>query len=188
MGTKFAPSYVCILMDRVETSFLASEQTQRWVWLRYIDDIFMVWSEGEEKLDSFIERVNGFHPSLKFTEPGKASRSSVDFLDVTVRLESGGFSTELYCKPTNKHQYLHYESSHPNHIKKPIVYSQGLRIKRLCSTESSYEKHLASCYTWFLNRGYPKTLVQKQFEKVRRIKMFEKERVNKSRCIPLIVT
>ena len=76
-------------------------------------------------------------------------------------------------------------------MKKSIVYSQGLRIKRVCSKESSFEKHLASCYTWFVNRVYPHTLVQEQFEKVRKFKrdtLFGNKRETKGRGIPLIVT
>ena len=189
MGTKFAPTYACIFMDKVETDFLASEETQPWVWLRYIDDIFFVWTEGEEELKGFIERINSFHPNLKYTD--KISRDEVEFLDVTVRLESGSFSTELYCKPTDKHQYLDYSSSHPSHIKKSVVYSQGLRIKRLCSTNVSCKKHLSSCFNWLVKRGYPEKLVKEQFKKVNDVSredILNTKKEVKPRGIPLIVT
>ena len=39
IGTKFAPSYACIFMDEMETNFLRTQKLQRFIWLRYIDDI-----------------------------------------------------------------------------------------------------------------------------------------------------
>ena len=40
IGTKFAPPYACIYMDRVEQDFLETQELQPLLWLRYIDDIF----------------------------------------------------------------------------------------------------------------------------------------------------
>ena len=42
IGTKFAPPYVCIFMDKVETEFLKSQELQSFLWLRYIDDRFFI--------------------------------------------------------------------------------------------------------------------------------------------------
>ena len=36
IGTKFAPPYTCIYMDSMENQFLKNEQTQPWIWFRYI--------------------------------------------------------------------------------------------------------------------------------------------------------
>ena len=69
IGTKFAPPYACIFMDKVEREFLEAEDIKPWVWLRYIDDIFFIWTKGENKLESFLQRLNTFHPNLKFTHP-----------------------------------------------------------------------------------------------------------------------
>ena len=43
---------------------------------------------------------------------------------------------QIKCiKLTDRHQYLHYASSHPEHPKKPVVYSQILRLSQICSEE-----------------------------------------------------
>ena len=110
IGTKLAPSYACIFMDQVETEFLAKEFLKPWVWLRYIDDIFFVWNQGEESLQQFLEQLNEFHPSPRFTS--EISAHQVNFLDVTVKLQENEFLTDLYCKKTDCHQYCHYDSCH----------------------------------------------------------------------------
>ena len=106
IGTTFAPPYACIFMDSMETEFLEKGRLKPWVWLRYIDDIYFVWTHGENKLDEFLERLNSFHPNLKSTS--EHSEQEINFLDVTVQLSNNKFVADLYCKPTDCHQYLHY--------------------------------------------------------------------------------
>ena len=71
------------------------------VWLRYIDAMFFIWNENEEKLEQFL---NNFHPNLKFTS--EKSKKSVNFLDVTVSLIDQHLETDLYYKLTDCHQFL----------------------------------------------------------------------------------
>ena len=106
IGTKFPPPYACIFMDKVEIGFLEAEYIKPWVWSRYID-IFFIWTEGENKLESFLQRLNTFHPTLEFTH--EKSKTSINFLDVTVRINS---ETDLYSKPTDCHQFLQLGTSH----------------------------------------------------------------------------
>ena len=42
IGTKFAPPYACLFMDRIEKDFLDSEIVKPWLWLRYIDDTLFI--------------------------------------------------------------------------------------------------------------------------------------------------
>ena len=42
IGTKFAPPYACIYMDKTETDFLKMQEIQPFVWLKYIDNIFFI--------------------------------------------------------------------------------------------------------------------------------------------------
>ena len=41
IGTKLAPPYACLFMDKIETAFLETQEFQPLVWFRYINDIFL---------------------------------------------------------------------------------------------------------------------------------------------------
>ena len=48
IGTKFSTSFACIYMDGVEQKFLETQRKKLLTWLRYIDDIFFIWTHGEQ--------------------------------------------------------------------------------------------------------------------------------------------
>ena len=75
------------------------------------------------------------------------------------------------------------------HNKKSIVYSQGLRIKKLCSSPVAFEKHLESLRSWFCERGYPQKVVDEQLKKVSEITMHDLigRSGKKETGVPLIV-
>ena len=60
---------------------------------------------------------------LKLTD--EPNEKEIPFLDVKVKLNEGKISTDIYIKSMDKHQYLDFTSSHPNHTKSSIVYRQG---------------------------------------------------------------
>ena len=83
---------------------------------RYIDDIFVVWTHGEESLHTFINHLNTSHPTIKFEH--EYSHSNIHFLDTTVTLtQQGTLVTSLYTKPTDRTLLLHNKSHHPIHCK-----------------------------------------------------------------------
>ena len=139
VGTKFAPPYACIFMDQVESEFSKIQTHQPLVWFRYIDDIFFILTHGQDKLEQYLVDLNKFHLSIKLTH--ESSRNNATFLDVDVKFLNGRIITDLHIKATDRDQYLHYTSSHPYHTKRPIVYSQALRVSRICSFEEDFEKH-----------------------------------------------
>ena len=73
----------------------------------------------------------------------------------------------MYVKPTDRHQYLHYLSAHPYHTKKSFVFSQTLRISRLCSSEKDFENHKEEMKSWFRKREYPENLISSEMNKVK---------------------
>ena len=109
-----------------------------------------------------------------------------------MQLSNNKLVTDLYCKPTDCHQYLHYNSCHPEHMKKSSVYSQGLRIKRLCSEDTALSNHLKDLKSWFCGRGYPENMVTEQLERVkyrnREDLLRTNDCVSKEIGVPLVVT
>ena len=65
IGTKFAPPYACIFMDFIETVFLKFQEIKPWLWKRFIDDIFFIWTKIQRKiLISFWKILTNFTPIL----------------------------------------------------------------------------------------------------------------------------
>ena len=125
--------------------------------------LFFIWTLSEKELDGFLERLNYFHPNLKFTH--ERSREEINFLDVTIRVNHGEFITSLYFKPTDGHQYLHFESCHPSHTKSSNIFSQNLRMGRICCKKIDLVANVRNLKYWFKERGYPEDMVNKETKK-----------------------
>jgi hypothetical protein len=164
IGTKMAPTYANIFMSVFEGDLLSRATTAPFKWFRYIDDVFLVWTASEASLMEFMNFINTIHPNIQFTS--NYSTTSVNFLDVLVTLETDGtINTDLYNKPTDTHQYLHWISCHPNHTKKSIPYSQAMRILRICSKPETAEIRCQELSQFLLRRGYNKKLVRRQIQR-----------------------
>ena len=64
MGTKMAPSYASLFMGKLEMDFIDSCDKKPLVWLRFLDDIFMIWNHSEEDLHNFVSKLNNFHEKV----------------------------------------------------------------------------------------------------------------------------
>ena len=91
---------------------------------------------------------------------------TVNFLDLNVSLRNGVIHTDLYIKSTDCHHYLHYQYSHPLHIKTSIPFSKALRVNRICSSKKDFKTHVSYMEEWLLARGYSEIVVNNQIDKV----------------------
>ena len=92
-------------------------------------------SSSREELNLFITSVNPFHPAL----------------DIKLSINDNGLSTSVNYKPTNSHNYLLHSSSHPQHVKNAIPFSQFLRLWRLYSDESDFDNKCEKMCQFFKN-------------------------------------
>ena len=58
MGTRVAPIYANRFMADFEERFVYKRDKQPLVWLRFIDDVFFVWTHGQQELTDFINEIN----------------------------------------------------------------------------------------------------------------------------------
>ena len=163
MGTRVAPSYANIFMSDFEQKHIYSYRLQPKVWYRYIDDIFCIWQYGIEELNGFLTHINSVHRTIKFT--AEISKTEINFLDTTVKLNEGEITTDLYCKPTDRNNYLPFNSAHPFHCKKGLPYGQFLRIRRICSMEEDFERHVAYKAALLLQKKYPIDLLAEAYRR-----------------------
>ena len=170
----------------VETEFLKTQAIKPWLRKRFIDDIFFIWTDSEKNLNKFLKDLNEFHPNLKFTY--EKSKEKINFLDLVIKLKDGKIVTDLYCKPADNHQYLHYDSCHAEHIKRPIIFSQILRLKRICSQKDSHVKELKN---WLSKRCYPAKVLSEQINRALRSDENVKEKDGrhiKENFVPLVLS
>ena len=131
----------------------------------------MIWQHGEKELEEFLEILNSYHATIKFT--ANYSREKISFLDVEVIKKGNQLVTDLYIKPTDTHQHLHASSCHVFHYKNSIPYSQALRLNRICSESSFFDKRCNDLEIWLRERGYSDKLVWKQILKASKFSRIE---------------
>ena len=152
--------------------FLKVRELQPFLWLCHIDDIFLIWTYVEEKLTQFLNELRtNFNSDLKFTY--ETSSCTVTYLVSNVSLRNGAIHRDLYIKPTDGHQYLQGQSSHPLHIKTSIPYSQALSVGKNCSSEKDFKTLVSRLEDRFLARGYPEIVANNQ------IKLFQVETIKR---------
>ena len=109
MGSLLSPIVANLYMETFERETLASTVTAPRLWLRYVDDTFVIWSHRGDKREEFHHHLNQRHPQMKFTrEMEKDNR--ISFLDVLysyVERKSGTLTTAVYRKPIYSHRPVH---------------------------------------------------------------------------------
>jgi hypothetical protein len=163
MGKKFAPNYANIVLALWESVALSKCPLKPDIFLRFLDDIFIVWSHSEEEFWQFFQILNNHHPTIKLK--ATIHRESIDFLDVTVfkgaRFSAHGqLDTKVYFKPTDTHELLHKLSYHPKHTFKGILKSQIIRFHRICNNKSDFEYACTTLFRVLRARGYSRRLLR----------------------------
>ena len=111
---KWLLPFANLFLGMFETNALTNAPWQPHTWWRYIDDIFMIWTEGSDHLKIFVDYLNNIHPTIKFTS--SHSLTNVPFLDVMVSLHNGiietQVETDLFTKPTDKRNISTFSAHH----------------------------------------------------------------------------
>jgi hypothetical protein len=130
-------------------------------FFRFLDDIFSIFVGTKEEILEYENYLNGLIPGIKVTL--EYNKLNISFLDTNIyKLTIDGVTTlqtKVYFKPTDTHQLLHMESSHPKHTHRGILKSQLLRFKRLSSTWEDYTNTCKILFHSLNERGYTWTVM-----------------------------
>ena len=167
MGTPMAPQYANIFMAHLEERILEKSTQKPILYLRCIDDIFMLWTHGEKALSIFCSQFNLTDPNIQLTI--NFALDEINFLDTIIKIKDNKLITTLYQKPTRKFNYIHPKSSHPPHIFKSIIFSQALRYNHICSDNNNCNSNYIQFKYNFQKLGYDTESINKQFNRTQSI-------------------
>ncbi|KAM9305433.1 uncharacterized protein PAF06_013989 [Gastrophryne carolinensis] len=161
MGAACAPSYACLHLGRWESLEVygrADFGARVALWLRYIDDILVVWKGTAHEFEGFVDSLNHNDRNIRLTYKWDAMK--VEFLDLLISKQAGKLFTTTYRKPTAGNTLLHFSSHHPGPLKRGIPFGQFLRIRRNCSSVTDYLREARELKARFRERGYPHRLLR----------------------------
>jgi hypothetical protein len=58
-------------------------------WYRYVDDTFVIWPHGHDKLNEFLNHFNGLHKKIQFTMETEKD-GHLQFLDIEIYRKTYG--------------------------------------------------------------------------------------------------
>ncbi|XP_072395107.1 uncharacterized protein [Diabrotica undecimpunctata] len=89
MGSPLSPVIANLFMQEIEIRAITTAEYKPKLWLRYVDDTFIIWTHGEEKLNTFLNHINTIHPKIQFTMELEKDQQ-LPFLDVLIIKKTDG--------------------------------------------------------------------------------------------------
>jgi len=157
MGTSCAPVFANIYAAQVEQDLDVWWGKGILSFVRYIDNIKLIFEGTREHLQSFIDsRAYG---KLKITWEIHSAWEKTPFLDAqfffSEKPDVTGVQSKLFRKSMNKHQYIPWSSAHPESVKCSFVKAELTRYIIVSSQRSYFEESKEMLFMNQRRRGYP---------------------------------
>lgn len=155
IGAPWAPAYACLHLGRWEQSevYVSSLYLRHvQLWIRYIDDVLLIWGWTKEELHQFISELNVNAKNIKLTFTFHTE--TLSFLYLSISIVNCRLETRTFRKPTAANTLLLASSHHPPSLVREIPIGHFLCIWRNCSAEVTYRSGAEDLFRRFRNRGY----------------------------------
>ena len=185
MGNNLSCARAIVFMYDIERQILNQFGTHIKLWLRFIDDIFLVY-EGVPS-EQLLAACNDIHPNIIFTieEP---VNNSIPFLDVRVTIREGILSHELYSKPSHSGATIPWCSHHSRSLLFNILKNELRRATRNGSGPAEVDRGRRLITQRYAGNGYPSRTIQRAIYEVDHPprKDLEKKTAREFLCLPYI--
>ena len=158
--------------------------------------LFVIELHNDKKdVDRFIEQVNKFHPTIKFT--AEISENEITFLDTTVfkgeKLKTDSIlDIKAHFKPTETFQFTHFASCHPPGVKYGFIKGEAIRLLRTNSSKKkTFEESLLKFKQRLQARGYPQNIIERSLSEVNfasRQSALTQKKKSHERIFPFVTT
>ncbi|KAI7772861.1 hypothetical protein LA080_016316 [Diaporthe eres] len=195
MGTSCAPAFANLSLGfkEINSQMLRTSKRGLAFYVRYIDDIFLVYQGSRQSLESWLEKFTPYLEPYTISWEVHSSREATPFLDAEFFFRQGhgpmGLQSKVYRKRMNKHQYIPWSSAHPETVKRAFVKAELTRFMTICSSQDLFEERVDEFMQALGRRGYPSDILHRWRRLVRyRDRMFVlAERKDKQAGLPLML-
>ena len=130
-------------------------------YFRFLDDVDYSWLEDYDP-KPFQSLFNELDPKTQFIFSLLSKES--DFLDIHKKVVDYEVELDVFRKPTDAFNFLHYNSCHPKHTRNNIALSLAKRIVRISS--HNRDARLDELVNNLVIRGHPRESILEAFSKV----------------------
>ncbi len=137
MGSRLSLVLANTFLEEMEVSVLQNIPVQPKLYVRFVDDIFVLYDESEFSITDFLDTFNDQHCDIHLTLE-RENRRALPYLDLLIwrRYAAGGLIQEgldlsIHRKSTHSHKFLNYRSSNPLSLKRNVFRGLWMRAQRL---------------------------------------------------------
>ena len=98
MGSPLSPILAEIYMNNLENNIVENSKHKHNIklWVRYVDDILIIWTGTDRQLDQFHSEINNINGNITFTiEKGN---KTITYLDLTTQIKDNKLHYKIYRK------------------------------------------------------------------------------------------
>ena len=156
MGSPLSPVVAGLFMEKFEQTALMTADREPKLWLRYVDDTFIVWPHGRTHLEVLLKHLNSLCQKLQFTMETEED-NQLPFLDLLVSKNEDTLTTSVFRKKTHTDRYLYFWSHHHPQVKTSVVSCLKMRAEWVCSGVG-HKKELHHLSNVFRANAHPCTV------------------------------
>jgi hypothetical protein len=136
MGSPLSPVIANFYLVDYEKAGLESVPLKHRCRFRYVDDTFVIWPHGPDKMKDFLYHLNGIHLSILFITKTE-SKGHLPFLDIYIYgRPDGSLGHKVHCKPTHTNLYHNAKFHHHPSNKQAVLSILVHRARALCDEAS----------------------------------------------------
>ena len=159
MGSPLSPVTVNFFMEDFVKKAIEQATHKPVCWFRYVDDTFVIWPHGQEKLTEFLNHLSRLHSNTQCTME-KEEEDHLLFLYIDIyRKTVSSLGQKVNRKPTHTNLYLYQNSHHHPANKQSVLTSPIHRAKAVCD-QDSLTQVLEFLTTVFKDNGYSPQQIQ----------------------------
>ena len=163
MGSPLAPLLADVYMCHVEEKLEGYENSDKIkLFLRYVDDTFIVFSGNEHDVEKLMKFINSLI-LLKFTSEME-NNFELSFLDVKVMRNPSTNETTVYKKKIRTNQLVHWQSCQAKRYKIGLIRTLIYTALNICSSQMLLKEQCEVIKKRLIQNGYPVKLIRRKIK------------------------